>query len=149
MFPAFYVLGLWLLDFTSQFAPDSPVRAPLFLICFVVTVKGREGQPEGYGTVTDMPHPSVHRSGNNNKRHAKKCLYGRHAWLKPVLIMMMGQLLHLNTALNLQEVWKTLQQKTSLENEIMSTYSSTVEVDFKAFYIFHSIRIKWYSHCDK
>lgn len=65
MFPAFYVPGLWLLDFTSQFAPDSPVKAPLFLICFVVTVKGREGQPEGYGTVTDMPHPSIHRSGNN------------------------------------------------------------------------------------
>lgn len=63
MFPAFYVPGLWLLDFTSQFAPDSPVRAPVFFICFVVPVKEREGQPEGYGTVTDMPHPSIHRRG--------------------------------------------------------------------------------------
>ncbi len=65
MFPAFYVPGLWLLDFTSQFAPDSPVKAPLFLICFVVTVKGRAGRPKGYGPVTDMPHPLLHTSGNN------------------------------------------------------------------------------------
>lgn len=36
--------GLWLLDFTSQFAPDSPVKAPLFpLFAFVVTVKRRRG----------------------------------------------------------------------------------------------------------
>lgn len=64
MFPAFYVLGLWLLDFTSQFAPDSPVKARLFLIFFVVPVKGNEGRPEGCGTVTDMPHPSIHSGGN-------------------------------------------------------------------------------------
>lgn len=78
MFPAFYVPGLWLLDFTSQFAPDSPVKAPLFLICFVVTVKGREGQPEGYGTVTDMPHPSIHRSGNNESMLRNVYMGGMH-----------------------------------------------------------------------
>lgn len=69
MFPAFYVPGLWLLDFTSQFAPDSPVKKkkkafPLsyFLCCHC---QGKEGRPEGCGTVTDMPHPSIQRSGNN------------------------------------------------------------------------------------
>lgn len=99
MFPAFYVPGLRLLDFTSQFAPDSPVKAPLFLICFVVTVKGREGRPEGCGTVTDEPHPSIRRSANNESAL-------RNVYTGGMRDSKTGQLLHSNTALNLLETLK-------------------------------------------
>lgn len=63
MFPAFYVPGLWLLDFTSQFARDSPVKAS-FLFALLSLSKEERGQPEEYGTVIDMPHPFIHRRGN-------------------------------------------------------------------------------------
>lgn len=92
--------GLWFLGFTSQFALYSPVKAPLFLIRFVVTVRRKKrGQPRGYGTVTDMPHPSIQGSGNNDAV-LRNVYTGRHVGLKPALIM--GHL-GLNAALNLLE----------------------------------------------